>query len=138
MKPKTKKYRGGSHSSDPSAWSYVYNTVGDGMTQFRNALTLQPGINLGSLQSNDIEPINNINAQNVEGVPTASNLSLIQKAGNKRRRRRGGNMVAIANQALLPVSLIAMQQGYSNSRKSRRTKRSKKTRRNKKSRKSRR
>jgi hypothetical protein len=138
---RTKKYRGGSNGNDPSAWSYVYNTVGDGMTQFRNALTLQPGTNLGSLQSNDIEPIGNLNAQNVEGVPTSSNLSLIQKAG-KRRRRRGGNMVAIANQALVPISLIAMQQGYSKRRRSKRSKggrksrksKSKKTRKSRKSR----
>lgn len=130
---RSKKYRGGSNTSNPSAWSYVYDTVGDGVTQFRNALTLQPGTNLGSLQSNDIEPIGNLNAQNAEGVPTASNLSLIQKAG-KRRRRRGGNMVAIANQALVPISLIAMQQGYSKRRGSRRGKGGKKTRKSRKSR----
>lgn len=104
-----KNYRGGS-GSGPSAWSYVYNTVGSGYDQFKNALTLQPGENLGSMQSNDIEPKNNLNAQNTEGMPTKADLSLIQKAGSKRRRRRGGNMGAIANQALVPFSLLALQQ----------------------------
>lgn len=107
---RTKKYRGG--SSNPSAWSYVYNTVGDGLTQFRNALTVQAGDNAGSLQSNDIEPVNNLNAQNAQGVPNNNQLSLVQSAG-KRRGRRGGNMGFIMNQALAPVSLLALQQGYS-------------------------
>ena len=109
----TKKYRGGS-GSNPSAWSYVYNTVGDGLTQFRNALTVQSGDNAGSLQSNDIEPVNNLNAQNAQGVPNNNQLSLVQSAGKKGRRgRRGGNMGFIMNQALAPVSLLALQQGYS-------------------------
>ena len=125
---RTKKYRGGSNG--PSAWSYVYNTVGDGYTQFRNALTLQPGQNLGTINSNDIEPRSNINAQNNEGYPSKSDLNLIQKAGSK-RKRKGGNYGAIVNQALAPLTLLALQQGYSRrkrgskktkSRKSKRTK----------------
>jgi hypothetical protein len=108
--PSKKNYRGGS-GSGPSAWSYVYNTVGSGYDQFKNALTLQPGQNLGSIQSNDIEPRVNLNAQNTEGMPTKTDLSLIQKAGS-RKRRRGGNFGAIANQALAPLSLLALQQTY--------------------------
>jgi hypothetical protein len=108
---RTKKHRGGS-STEPSAWSYVYNTVGDGLTQFRNALTVQPDENIGTIQSNDIEPKSNLNAQNAQGLPTQNNLSLIQSAG-KRRRRKGGNMGFIVNQALAPISLLALQQGYS-------------------------
>ena len=44
---KTKRQKGGADS----AWSYVYDTVGSGLTQFKNALTLQPGENLATIQS---------------------------------------------------------------------------------------
>lgn len=137
-KRNSKRYRGGNWNisgAGPSAWSYVYNTVGDGFTQFRNALTLEPGQNLGTIQSNDIEPRTNINAQNMEGLPTKADLSLIQKAGSRRRKGKGGNMVAIANQALAPVSLLALQQVYSSKRKSKKSKKSRKSRKSRKNRK---
>jgi len=129
---RTKKHRGGSYS--PSAWSYVYNTVGDGYTQFKNALTLQPGENLGTRNSNDIEPKSNLNAQNEEGFPTKSDLSLIQKAGTK-RRKKGGNFGAVINQALTPLTLLALQHGYSKRKKVLRKTKSKKSKRSRKSRK---
>ena len=128
---KSKKYRGGS-GSPASAWGYVYNTVGDGYTQFRNALTLQPGENLGTLNNNDIEPKSNLNAQSNQGMPTSSDLSLIQKAGSK-RRRRGGNMGSIVNQALAPLSLIALKYGFAK-RNRRRNSKSKKSKKSKKTR----
>jgi len=105
---KTSKQSGGNNS--PSGWSYVYNTVGNGWTQFQNALTLQPGQNLGSIQSNDIEPINNINAQNTESFPTQKELSLIQKAGKK--HKKGGNWGAVLGQAAAPIALIGAQHLY--------------------------
>jgi len=133
---KTKKYRGGSGSGSPaSAWGYVYNTVGDGYTQFRNALTLQPGDNLGTINNNDIEPKSNLNAQSTQGYPTSSDLSLIQKAGG-RRKRFGGNMGAIVNQALAPLSLLALQHSYA--KRKRITKSKSKSKKSEKSRKSRR
>ena len=134
---KTKRQRGGADS----AWSYVYDTVGSGLTQFKNSLTLQPGENLGTLQSNDIEPRSNLNAQNMVGVPTAKDLNLIQKGAGRRRKKRGGSFGAILNQAATPFLLLGAQQTYkrrgSMSRKSKSKSRRSKTRRSK-SRKSRR
>ena len=119
-----------------SGWQYVYDQVGNGWTQFQNALTLQPGQNLGSMQSNDIEPIGKPNFQNYQAEPTSQNLSLIQSAGRRRKRRRikrGGNWGAIATQAATPLALLAMQNTYrrkgSMSRKSKKTRKSRRTRR---------
>ena len=135
--PKRNKKGGAS-----SGWQYVFNQVGDGWTQFQNALTLQPGQNLGSMQSNDIEPIGKPNFQSNQGEPSAKNLSLIQSAGRRRRSKmskrrsnkrrsikrtskRGGNWGAIANQAAAPLALLAMQNTYKKrgSRKSRKSRR---------------
>ena len=115
-KQKSRRQRGGMNS--PSGWGYVYDTVGNGWTQFQNALTLQPGENLGSINSNAIEPVNNINAQDQQGVPTSQNLALIQKgaAGRRRRHRRmtkkGGNWMAVANQAIVPFTLLGAQNRF--------------------------
>ena len=48
-----------------SAWQYVAGQVGDGWTQFQNALTLQPGQNLGTQQSNNIVQIGNKNVHHI-------------------------------------------------------------------------
>ena len=106
---KSRKQRGG---NSPSAWGYVYNTLGDGWTQFKNSLTLQPGENLGTVQSNDIEPRANLNAQSMQGVPTANDLSLIQRAGKRYRKRKGGNLVPMLSEAAAPLALLGMQQTY--------------------------
>ena len=117
-----------------SGWQYVFDQVGDGWTQFQNSLTLQPGQNLGSMQTNDIEPIGKPNFQNYQGEPTAQNLSLIQSAGRRRRRRktkRGGNWGMVAEQAAAPLALLAMQNTYKRkgSRKSGKTRKSRRSRR---------
>ena len=59
---------------------------------------------------------------NAVGTPSAASLKLIQSAGSKRRRqrkgtkqtkkRRGGNIGQIINQAIVPFGLLAMQQSY--------------------------
>jgi hypothetical protein len=56
------------------------------------------------------------------GAPSAASLKLIQSAGSKRRRhrkgsrhtkkRRGGNIGQVLNQAVVPFGLLAMQQSY--------------------------
>lgn len=139
---RTKKYRGG-NGSGPSGWNYVYNTVGDGLTQFRNALTIQPGDTVGTIHNNDIEPKSNLNAQSTQGAPTKSDLSLIQRAG--KRKRKGGNIGMalmakhIANQSFAPITLLALQQAYSRRLLKKRSKStSRRTKRRSKSRKSRR
>lgn len=47
------------------------------------------------------------------GIPSAQNIALIQKAGKRgSRRRRGGVWGSVINQAVVPFSLLAMQQTY--------------------------
>lgn len=119
----SRKQRGGT-----SGWGYVYNQVGDGWTQFQNALTLQPGQNPASQQTNEIEPIGKPNAQNTQSMPTANDLSLIQSAGRRKRRmshrrrgKRGGTWSNIISQAVVPFTLFGVQNTYKRrqSRKSR-------------------
>jgi hypothetical protein len=52
---------------------------------------------------------------NSASIPTAQNLSLIQSAGKRRfrsRRKRGGFIGPIINQAIAPGVLLALQQTY--------------------------
>ncbi len=102
----------------PSAWGNVMETVGDGLTQFTNALMLQPGENLGASQSNTLVPIGKPNAQTSQGNVPA------QLGGRRRRRKsrgkRGGNLLTVAQQAAVPVALIAMNNAYGKRRRSRR------------------
>ena len=120
---------GGDLAGNPaSSWGWGLGTVGNGWTQFMNALTLQPGANAGSIGSNDLVPIGKMNA-NDPGV------SLLNQKGGKRRRsgksKKGGflGIGALLEQAIVPFGLLGMQQSYG---KSRRTKYSgsKRTRRN--------
>jgi hypothetical protein len=133
--PKSKNSRSKKQSGGAdSAWSYVLGQVGDGWTQFQNALTLQPGQNMATSGSNDIEPIGKPNFQNQQGTPTSKSLTLIQSAGKRRKRcRSGGSWGAVAKHAATPLALLAMQQTYK-----KRSRKSLKTKKNRKSRKSRR
>jgi len=45
-------------------------------------------------------------------VPSAQNLSLVQSAGRRRRSRRGGFFGEVINQAIVPFTLLGMQQKY--------------------------
>jgi hypothetical protein len=57
---------------------------------------------------------------NLVGAPNAGSLSLIQSAGTKRRhkrvhrtkKRRGGFLGQVINQAIVPFTLLGMQQKY--------------------------
>jgi hypothetical protein len=62
------------------------------------------------------------------GTPNANNLALIQSAGSRHRhrrsrrvkrhtkRKRGGFLGQVINQAIVPFSLLGMQQSYRKSR----------------------
>ena len=110
-KSRRRKQHGGNTqvSNSPSAWSYVANTVGDGLTQMQNSLTIRPGQNLATSQSNDIVPIGKINAQDAQPM-LKPNMS-----GGK-RRARGGSWGAVAAQAFVPGVLLGAQQVYGRSR----------------------
>ena len=109
---KTMRQRGGNVGSyPPSAWGYTMGTLGNGWTQFMNSLSVQPG---GVNQSNNIVPINGA------------------QSGGKRRRkrgRRGGNMLAVAEQAAVPLALFAMNNSLGSRRRNRGHNRSRRRRR---------
>lgn len=118
---KSRTMRRAQHGGDlagnpPSAWGWGMGTLGNGWTQFMNSLTLQPGQNLGAIQSNNIVPVGGLNAQTSQGnIGPNMTGDIPNQAGGKRRRhhrrsraKRGGNFLAVAEQAAVPVALIAM------------------------------
>ena len=114
----------------PSSWGWGLGTAGNGWTQFMNSLTLQPGANLGTIQSNNLVPVGNINAQNAQGNIGPNMTGDIPKGGGRRRRRaksmsnnatrRGGSWEVVASQAAVPGILLAAQQTFGKSRKHKR------------------
>ena len=126
-----RRQRGGDLAGNPpSGWGWVNGTVGNGWTQFMNSLTLQPGQNLGTVQSNNIVPVNNINAQDAQpGVGSNLQAGIPNSVGGKRRRRnkskakRGGSWAAILNQATVPGILLAAQQTFGKTRNNKRSNR---------------
>jgi hypothetical protein len=118
------RLKGGALAGNPaSAWGWGLGTLGGGWNQFMNSLTLQPGQNLGTVQSNAIVPVGNINAQDAQGNIGANMSGNIPgQAGGKRRRHRrsrGGNFGAVLSQAAVPGILLAAQQTYGKTRKHR-------------------
>jgi hypothetical protein len=83
---------------------------GSGDAQF-NRVFAQGG-DFAGRQSNISIGAQGQNSQ-MPGVPTQQNLSLVQSAG-KSRRKRGGFLGAVINQAVVPFSILAMQQSYRN------------------------
>jgi hypothetical protein len=81
-----------------------------------NSLTLQPGQNLGTVQSNNIVPVGNINAQNAQGILNNNSQfgGKIRKSG--KHGKRGGSWGAVLNQAATPIILLGAQQSFGKSR----------------------
>ena len=120
-----KSQRGGDLAGNPaSSWGWGIGTAGNGWTQFMNAMTLQPGQNLATQQGTHLVPVNNINANNAQGM-IGSNLKGdipgLQSGGKKRNRRsrRGGSWGAVASQAAVPGALVALNQYFGKSRRRR-------------------
>lgn len=99
--------RGGSYSSAASYNEYVngteaaqYSRVFDQAGPYGNV----PGnIIIGAQGQNAHQP----------GMPTAQQLALVQKAGRRRTRgKRGGIWGSVVNQAIVPFSLLGLQQSY--------------------------
>jgi hypothetical protein len=98
--------------SSPSAGNYLLSVVGDGWTQFTNALTLNPAQGPVASSQTAVVPIANPNA-NVSNY----DKSLGQSGGKRRgkgRGRKGGFLGAetVLGQAVVPLALIGMQQTY--------------------------
>jgi hypothetical protein len=101
-----------------SAWEGMLKTVGDGNTQWNNALMTKPDQNMVAKQSNNVVPLNNPNF----GTGPIPNLS--QMGGKKRSKKggkKGGFLGSVFNQALVPFTLLGLQQLYGK-RKTRRAK----------------
>jgi hypothetical protein len=107
--------RGGALGGNPpSAWGWGSGTVGNGWTQFTNALTLQPGQNAGTVQSNNLVPVNNINAQDAQGM-IGTNLKgdVPSQSGGKKYKKykkHGGAWEGVISQAAAPAVLLAFNQ----------------------------
>ena len=128
-KSRTMRLKGGALAGNPpSAWGWGMGTLGNGWTQFMNSLTLQPGQNLGSMQSNNIVPVGNVNAQdsqpsigpNMQGAIPQGGGKRLRRSRTRSRARRGGNIGAALSQAAAPAVLFAAQQYYPRSKKNRR------------------
>jgi hypothetical protein len=130
---------GGSWGNYPdSAWGYQMNNLGNGWTQFMNSLSVQPGQNLGTSQSNDIVPVNNVNAQDTTKMLTGGKKhkhkrnkmrhlqqmqmqmqqqqmqQQMQQSKSQSRGKKGGYWGAVLEQAAVPLALLGMQQAYGN------------------------
>jgi hypothetical protein len=102
---------GGLAGNPPSSWGWVNGTVGNGWTQFMNSLTLNPSQNAGTNQSNDVVPVNNINANDQQPMLN-TNLGGGGRKKKSKGKKRGGSWMAVVNQALVPGTLLAAQQMY--------------------------
>ena len=97
---------GGSYSSAATYGEYVNGSSGD---QY-NRVFDQSGA-YGQLPGNVIIGAQGQNVPPASQVPTSSQLQLIQKAG-RRRRKRGGFLGEVVNQAIVPFTLLGMQNTY--------------------------
>jgi len=118
---RSRKMRGGSYTDGASYGMYVN---GSGGSQWSR--TMDQGGSYGQVPGNVIIGAQGQNVTPTSQMPTSTNLNLIQSAG--RRRRRGGFLGEVVNQAVVPLALLGMQQTYrrkrgGRSRRSRRTRR---------------
>jgi hypothetical protein len=117
---------GGLAGNPPSSWGWVNGTVGNGWTQFMNSLTLNPSQNAGTNQSNDVVPVNNINANDQQPM-LSSNLGGGGRKKKKRSGKKGGSWMAVVNQAVVPGTILAAQQMYGSTKINKRIYANKKT-----------
>lgn len=106
--------RGGGNENYSSASSYGRFVSGTGNEQY-NRVFSQSGADAGR-QSNILTGAQGQNMHQ-PGNPTAQNLSLIQSAGRRRNRRsrrskKGGVWGEVLNQAIVPFTILGLQQSY--------------------------
>ena len=104
----SRRMRGGSYTSGSTYGSYVN---GSGDSQFNRTFdTTGP---YAARAGAEYVGAQGQNAQQF-GSPSDQNLSLIQSAGKRRRSRRGGflELGSVINQAIVPFSILGMQQTY--------------------------
>jgi hypothetical protein len=102
--------RGGSYTDGASYGMYVNGTTGSQWSR-----TMDQSGPYGQVQGNVIIGAQGQNVTPVSQIPSGNNLNLIQSAG--RRRRRGGFLGEVINQAVVPFALLGAQQSYGRKRK---------------------
>jgi hypothetical protein len=103
--------RGGSNYSSASTYgTYVSGTA----NQQYDRVFSQTGSD-SAIQSNILTGVQGQNTHQ-QGAPSAQNLSLIQSAGKRRSRRtrhkKGGLWGEVLNQAIVPFTILGLQQSY--------------------------
>jgi hypothetical protein len=104
---------GGAYSSATTYGEFVNGSVN---SQWDRTLG-QSGV-YGQIPGNVLIGAQGQNAPSPSQMPSSQNLALIQSAG--RRRRRGGFLGEVINQALVPAAILGMQQTYRRKRGGRR------------------
>jgi hypothetical protein len=112
----TRKHRGGA-SYPPSAWGFQMGNLGDGWTQFTNALTLKAGDNVGSVQSNEIVPIKNLTAEDAQPMLKPNMSGGMRKKRHSRRVRKNKSMKGGKNTPILDVGAAAVVSHHGGARK---------------------
>jgi len=98
------RMRGG-YSSASTYGMYVNGTTGDQWSR-----TMDQTGPYGKIPGNLLIGAQGQNVPSPSQMPTSSQLSLVQKAG--RRRKRGGFLGEVVNQAIVPLSILGMQQTF--------------------------
>lgn len=130
--------RGGSWGAYPdSAWGFQMNNLGNGWTQFMNSLSVQPGQNTGTSQSNNIVPNNAQDTtkmmaggkkhrhkrykkmRHMQQMQMQQQQQQMQQSKSQSRGKKGGYWGAVLEQAAVPLALLGMQQAYGKSHSSR-------------------
>jgi hypothetical protein len=123
---RSRSLAGGAYSSATTYGEYVN---GSGDSQF-NRVFDQAGP-YGQMPGNIIIGAQGQNVEPASQIATPAQLALIQKAGRKRshsrKHRKGGFLGEVVNQAIVPFTLLGMQNTYRRKRGgSRRTRRHRK------------
>lgn len=102
---RSRKMRGGSYSSATTYGQYVN---GSGGSQWDR--TMDQSGSYGQVPGNTIIGAQGQNVTSPSQMPTGAQMALVQKAG--RRRKKGGFLGQVINQAIVPFSLLGMQQTF--------------------------
>ena len=108
---RSRRMRGGSYTDGASYGMYVNGPSGE---QYNR--TLDQSGPYGQIPGNTIIGAQGQNIPPASQIPNSGNLNLIQN-GAGRRRRRGGFLGEVINQAVVPFGLLGMQQSYGRKRK---------------------
>lgn len=99
---------GNGNYSDGASYGMYVN--GSGGSQW--ARTMDQSGPYGGVPGNVIIGAQGQNVSPPSQIPPQSNLALVQKAGTGKRRRKGGFLGEVINQAIVPLSILGMQQTY--------------------------